>query len=602
MKKDKLRPPNHSALQRKLILIAKVVLILSVTFSWLSFYIKPDLLLNNRYHNLWIHAPSIVEKEETFNITVEVWDEFERLVGGYTGDIQIALESYHVNETGYEPLSPVNWTLLESDFTFTSNDNWGGFYPAHLCKGADNGKKSFTVSISTPGVHYFRVTELTSGDIFRSNPVVVMPNGTAFKKLYWGDIHAHSYYSDGSGNPSQVYEYARDVALLDFAALTDHAEIFPQFSTAPLFNQFQNYMDVTNSFNKKGAFVTLIALEWTPILSTVRSYLCDEHMNFYFKGESMPFVSTYTHFTPDEVYAYIQANTEDQFVSWTHHPLRKDYGSDYAFYNESFNRMIEIYSVHGCGEFVNKTLNPFPTIHSFDEDEHGYSVNDLLRMGRKCGLMASGDSHDGRMGHSLVHTKARGAAHVYPLSIAGYNLGAYPNGLTGLYIDELNRTEVFDALYTRSAIATTWVTRPVISFSINNVQVGQNDSTVIVPNVNTNRTLEITIMVDGVSLVPNLRTNISKVEIFKNSELWRTEVVNDIIYHQTINDSAPITGTNYTHCIQKADGKWYIHERSIKPVDPSTLNTGGADYYYIRMTESSGWVSWMGPIWIQPLS
>ncbi|MHA1428730.1 MAG: hypothetical protein ACTSQI_22355 [Candidatus Helarchaeota archaeon] len=76
MKKDKLRPPNHSALQRKLILIAKVVLILSVTFSWLSFYIKPDLLLNNRYHNLWIHAPSIVEKEETFNITVEVWDEF----------------------------------------------------------------------------------------------------------------------------------------------------------------------------------------------------------------------------------------------------------------------------------------------------------------------------------------------------------------------------------------------------------------------------------------------------------------------------------------------------------------------------------------------
>ncbi len=602
MSKDTAKALIPKSIRSKLVLVAKIALILGVAFSWLAFYIKPALLLHNDYNNLWVHAPSIVEEGEAFNITVEVWDEFERLVGGYTGEIQIQLESYLLNETGYAPLTPVNWSVSGSDFTFTSNHNWGGWKPAHLTKGADNGKKKFNISISTPGVHYFRVNETTTGELFRSNPVLVMPKGSSFEKLYWGDIHAHSYYSDGSGHPTQVYEYARDVALLDFAALTDHSEIFPQFSTVPLFNKFQDYMDITNSFHEDGSFVTLIALEWTPVLGTARSYLCNQHVNFYFEGNSMPFFSTYTHFTPDEVYPYIKANTADRFMAWTHHPLRKDYGSDYAFYNESINRMIEIYSGHGCGEFVNNSLNPFPTIHSYPEDSHGHSVNDLLRMGRKCGLMAASDSHDGRMGHDLVHTEARGAAHVYPLSLAGYNLGAYPGGLTGLYMNTLNRSQVFNALYTRSAIATTWVTRPILSFSINGIQVGENDSTIIVPNTNTNRTLELTIMVDGVSLVPNMRTNISKVEIFKNSELWRTDVVNDIIYHQTFNDSTPITGTNYTHCIQKADGNWYIHEESILPVDPSTLNTGGADYYYVRMTESSGWVSWIGPLWVEPIA
>ncbi|MHA1324813.1 MAG: DUF3604 domain-containing protein, partial [Candidatus Helarchaeota archaeon] len=391
------------------------------------------------------------------------------------------------------------------------------------------------------------------------------------------------------------------VALLDFAALTDHAEIFPQFSTTPLFGVFQDYIRITNSFNEAGKFATLVALEWTPLMGTSRSYLPTQHINFYFRGNDMPFFSTFTHFTPDEVYKYIDEHTNDRFMAWTHHVLRSDYGSDFGFYNESINRMIEIYSEHGCGEFENNTLNPYPTIHSFSETSHGHSVNDALRMGRKFGFMASSDSHDGRMGHNIVHTPARGAVHVHPLSIAGYNLGAYPGGLTGLFTKELNRTNIWDALYTRSCYATTWVNRHFMNFTINGVSVGENDSTVIVSNTNATRTLEISIIADGISLIPNRRTNISKIEIFKNSELWKTEIVNDIIYHKIILDNTTITGTAYTHCIQKSDGKWYIHDQSINPVDPASLSTNGTDYYYVRMTDTNGWAGWIGPIWVKSL-
>jgi hypothetical protein len=141
-----------------------------------------------------------------------------------------------------------------------------------------------------------------------------------------------------------------------------------------------------------------------------------------------------------------------------------------------------------------------------------------------------------------------------------------------------------------------------MNFTINGVSVGEQDSTVSVADVNTTRILEITLAVDGLSVTPDVRTNITKVEIFKNSELWRTDIVNDIIYHRTIQDNSTITGTSYDHCIQKADGNWYVHELSIQPVDPASLNTNGTDYYYVRMTASNGGLGWIGPIWVDPIA
>ncbi|MBD3228908.1 MAG: DUF3604 domain-containing protein [Candidatus Lokiarchaeota archaeon] len=577
------------SLKKTIILILKISLVVGVSLSWILIFIDFNVLINNTYQNLWIKGPSIIEEDEPFYLYVEVWDEYERLSYNYIGEIDIQIESYKINNTVYNPIINTNWTISSVDFTFDRNDN---------------GKKVFNISISTRGIHFFRVIEKNTGEMFRSNPIIVNPRGTDFERLYWGDIHSHTSYSDGSGLPNGVYSFARDVALLDFAALTEHSEIFPQFGTQDLFNKFRNYIDVTNNYNQDGRFTTLIALEWTPLLGNARSYLCNQHMNFYFSGNNMPFFSSFTHFTPDEIYQYLHENLDNnnKYMAWTHHVLREDYGSDYAFYNESINRMIEIFSVHGCGEFVDPNLNPYPTTHSFPNNTHGYSINDALKMGRKFGIMASSDSHDGRMGHPIVHTEARGALHVQPFSISVYKFGSYPGGLTGLFSRNLTRKSVYESLWNRSAYGTSWINRHYLNFSINGVRIGQEDSTVSVADENSSRFLEITVIADGISKKANLRTNISKIEIFKNSELWMTEEVNDIIYHKTIEDNQTITGASYDNCIQKDDGNWYIHERSVKPVDPTTLNTGGADYYYIRMTDSSHGLGWIGPIWVEPVS
>jgi predicted metal-dependent phosphoesterase TrpH len=43
--------------------------------------------------------------------------------------------------------------------------------------------------------------------------------------VYFGNLHSHTSYSDGSGTPSEAYKYARDTAKLDFLAITEHNHI-----------------------------------------------------------------------------------------------------------------------------------------------------------------------------------------------------------------------------------------------------------------------------------------------------------------------------------------------------------------------------------------
>jgi hypothetical protein len=40
--------------------------------------------------------------------------------------------------------------------------------------------------------------------------------------VFFGNLHSHTAYSDGTGTPQQAYDHARTVAALDFLAITEH--------------------------------------------------------------------------------------------------------------------------------------------------------------------------------------------------------------------------------------------------------------------------------------------------------------------------------------------------------------------------------------------
>ncbi len=74
--------------------------------------------------------------------------------------------------------------------------------------------------------------------------------------FFFGDIHNHSTFSDGIGDPNEAYRYAREDAELDFFGLSDHENKL----TNSEWDLLGTYAD---THNKDGEFVALRGFEWT---------------------------------------------------------------------------------------------------------------------------------------------------------------------------------------------------------------------------------------------------------------------------------------------------------------------------------------------------
>lgn len=68
---------------------------------------------------------------------------------------------------------------------------------------------------------YAAETDFTHRSCFRLNP---FGSSSPPWAVYHGLLHAHTSHSDGLGSPEEALQMARDVAKLDFFALTDHPE------------------------------------------------------------------------------------------------------------------------------------------------------------------------------------------------------------------------------------------------------------------------------------------------------------------------------------------------------------------------------------------
>ena len=288
---------------------------------------------------------------------------------------------------------------------------------------------------TTPGFHFVRLTDPESGAEGWSNPVYVSDAPPA-ERLYWGDPHWQTIFSDGIRCPEELYAFARDEAFLDFGAMADHMEGVTN-------RQWEYFQAVTNDYNEPSRFVTLQGQEWTNHNPKVGA---PGHRNVYYRGDGGPVLRSDDPEcnTLEKLWRQLDSFTDIDAIAIPHHSANVVMGVDWEQgWNPKYEKAVEVYSVWGSSEKSAEDGN-FRPIGALKGEMKGRHVLDALKKGYRFGFVGGGDIHDGRPGDDLHNDSYPPRDHEIQ-----------PQGFTAAFAPELTRECIFDAMKTRQTYATT---------------------------------------------------------------------------------------------------------------------------------------------------
>lgn len=86
-------------------------------------------------------------------------------------------------------------------------------------------------------------------------------------RVFFGNLHSHTSYSDGSATPEEAYRHARDVALLDFLAITEHNHLGRMASEPAIYAgpMSTSLISTASRFTVDGVFLALFGQEFSSI-------------------------------------------------------------------------------------------------------------------------------------------------------------------------------------------------------------------------------------------------------------------------------------------------------------------------------------------------
>ncbi len=272
-----------------------------------------------------------------------------------------------------------------------------------------------TVSGLTNGtVYYFKVFTRNGADYTKGVEISVAPRDPASGFLYlYGNLHAHSAYSDGnkdspSKTPKEDFEYARDANCMDFLGISEHNHAGAGMSLADYPKGYQQANLLNNVTSAKGNnIVTLWGMEWGVISGGghVLVYGFDDQLIGWEANNYNIFCAK-----NDYTSLFNLVNERPNTFATLAHPSTTDFGNISATYNASADNAIFSSAVESGPAFSTDTAyKDFPSSLSF----LGYYKR-MLAKGYHLGAQMDHDNHNFTFGRSstnrmvvLAATKSR---------------------------------------------------------------------------------------------------------------------------------------------------------------------------------------------------
>lgn len=243
-------------------------------------------------------------------------------------------------------------------------------------------------------------------------------------QLYLGDLHTHTWISDATGDPDEIFTRSRDRLKHDFVVLTDH-DVSNGNRYAP--SEWRYGQLLSNLFNEPGKFVTLLGYEWTSQGVAQGGF---GHRNVYFPGDLAPLFGVDAE-APTTVRLFellrgTGAFTIPHHTSWT--------GTDWEGADPELQPLFEVVSVHGNSERPDGA----PILPR--SAEGGTYAVEGLKKGLFFGFVGGSDGH-GVPWHYGVSRQE----------------DVWTTGLTGVFAPRLERPFLHQALKRRLTYATSGI-------------------------------------------------------------------------------------------------------------------------------------------------
>lgn len=211
---------------------------------------------------------------------------------------------------------------------------------------------------------------------------------------YYGQIHSHTNYSDGTGSPDEAYAYARDNAKADFFAVTDHSNWFDNDKQGRFFidndptkgendcltsEKWTKLHQTADKYNEEGKFAAIAGFEMTWSGSTGGW----GHINtFNTKG-----FETRSNSDVDLKTYYDKISKLPNSISQLNHP-GKTFGdfADFGFYSKAADKVVDLVEV-GNGEGPVRGSGYFPSYEYYTR---------ALDKGWHLAPTNNGDNHKGK--------------------------------------------------------------------------------------------------------------------------------------------------------------------------------------------------------------
>lgn len=388
-------------------------------------------------------------QENLFNFRIAITDQEEKRVLGYAGDavmkivggpaVSLAVKAPAIVSVGesfaVEVVPRDAWGSLAKDYQGLELEMDSGSVGGSRFHFDDELQHYVAAGVTASGVGTVRIRVRSKDGALTgvSNPIWIERNPE--RRVFFGDLHQHTYLADGRGAFEELYLYARRVAMLDFGALTPHQD--PLGVSGPLLKLPQRFPQDNWPALQRANRIMAGWKGFTPILGyeySVGTASGGHHNVFYAEDDApstMQLAPEKNRVPVGEMMQLLRLSGERALViphigggppDWEH-PT-----------DPRLERLFEIASVHGV----------------FEE-----SYQKHLESGQRLAATASGDTHTTSFGNAnpgLIYTMT--------------------NPLTAILAPKNDREALFGALYARQTYGVTGNTRLLMDFWVNGASMG----------------------------------------------------------------------------------------------------------------------------------